>query len=59
MQKKIVYLITADWEGKVDIYFPKETTQLKPLVLNVQGELDSQILRTTNWFRFFLQIEIR
>lgn len=34
-QKKIIYSITGVWEGRLDIYYPKETTQLKPLVLNV------------------------
>ena len=32
-----VYTSTADWEGKVDIYFQPKSTKLNPLIINIHG----------------------
>jgi acetyl esterase/lipase len=36
-QKDVVYSKVGDWEGKLDIYHPIDSTKLSPLVINIHG----------------------
>lgn len=36
-EKDIVYTKFGDWEGKLDIYYPSDSTKLVPLVINIHG----------------------
>lgn len=36
-KKNVVYTKTENWEGKLDLYFPIDSTKLAPLVINIHG----------------------
>ena len=36
-KKDLVYSKVGDWEGKLDVYYSNDSTQLKPLVINIHG----------------------
>lgn len=36
-KKDLVYSKVGDWEGKLDVYYPNDSTKSKPLLINIHG----------------------